>query len=216
MVREIWRPPERDAPTVRRARQPDDGRGARAARLRARLRARRGAHASGTRRGAPTATSSAGYGTPPLGHNHPEVRRRGRRGARARACRSSCRSRPAARCGAGGAARPPRPGRSRRSPIFMSSGSEAVDGALKLARAATRRPRVRVGASARSTASPSGRCRSPATPSTGRRSSRSAGRGAGAVGRRRRDRARAPRRDVAAVILETIQGEGGFRPPPPG
>ena len=99
---------------------------------------------------------------------------------------------------------------------FMSSGSEAVDGALKLARAATHRARfvsaqgafhgITLGALS-VTGHP--RHRAPFEPLLPGCAQVPWG-DADAVEKELR------RRDVAAVILETMQGEGGFRPPPAG
>lgn len=100
--------------------------------------------------------------------------------------------------------------------FFSSSGSEAVDGALKLARAATHRPRL-VHASGAYHGATFGAL------SVTSGGVRRAGGGpllpgavevpwsdAGAVERELR------RRDVAAVILEPLQAEGGFHLPAPG
>jgi putrescine aminotransferase len=97
---------------------------------------------------------------------------------------------------------------------LMSSGSEAVDGALKLARAVTRRPRfvaarrayhgVTFGAMA-----VTGDPRLDAFAPLGERAHVPWG-DADAIEKQLR------KRDVAAVILEPIQAEGGINLPPPG
>jgi putrescine aminotransferase len=97
---------------------------------------------------------------------------------------------------------------------FMSSGSEAVDGALKLARAVTRRPRFVAaqrgyhGATFGAMAV-TGDARLEVFEPLGERALVPWG-DAGAIDAQLR------KRDVAAVILEPIQAEGGVHLPPPG
>ena len=157
----------------------------------------------------------AGYGTLLLGHNHPEVREAIDEVLRAgvpqfvQVSPQPLAGELAARL-------------SRLAPggldiaYFMSSGSEAVDGALKLARAATHRARfvfaerafhgITFGALS-VTGHPHHRAPfEPLLPGC----ARVPWGDAAAVEKELR------RRDVAAVILETMQGEGGFRPPPAG
>jgi len=157
----------------------------------------------------------SGYGTLLLGHNHPEVRAAVEETLRAGVPQfMQVSPQPLvgelaarlARLAPGGLD----------VAYFMSSGSEAVDGALKLARAATHRSRfvsaegafhgVTMGA-----LSVTGRAyhRAPFEPLLPG-CARVPWGDAGAVEKELR------RRDVAAVILETMQGEGGFRPPPAG
>lgn len=100
--------------------------------------------------------------------------------------------------------------------FFASSGSEAVDGALKLARAATRRPRfvyaerafhgTTFGAVSVTGSVAARALFAPLLPG----SAACPFGDAAAVERELR------RRDVAAVLLEPMQGEGGMRPPPAG
>ena len=157
----------------------------------------------------------AGYGTLLLGHNHPEVR-----DAVAEVLGAGVPQfmqvspQPLAAALAARLARLAPGGLD--IAYFMSSGSEAVDGALKLARAATRRPRfvsaerafhgITFGA-----LSVTGheKHRAPFEPLSPDAVQVPWG-DAGAIEKQLR------RRDVAAVILETMQGEGGFRPAPAG
>jgi len=157
----------------------------------------------------------AGYGSVPLGHNHPEVR-----AAVEEALGSGAPNfiqvapQPLAAALAARLARL-MPGDLGVS-YFMSSGSEVVDGALKLARAATRRARF-VSAQGGYHGTTFG-----ALSVTG-----------GAHGRAPFEpllpgcalvpwgdvdavAAQLRKRDVAAVILEPMQAEGGMNPPPPG
>jgi putrescine aminotransferase len=157
----------------------------------------------------------AGYGSLPLGHNHPDVRAaieevlsagipnflqvspQPLAGALARRLSQAA------------------PG-DLRIAYLMSSGSEAVDGAMKLARAATHRPRF-VAAERGFHGITLG-----ALSVTGGKRHRAAFEpllpgcvlvpfgDAGAVERELR------KRDVAAVVLEPMQGEGGMRPAPSG
>jgi putrescine aminotransferase len=157
----------------------------------------------------------AGYGTLLLGHNHPEVRDALLEVLRAGTPQFlQVAPQPLAAALAARLARLAPGGLE--VAYFMSSGSEAVDGALKLARAATRRPRF-VSAERGFHGITFG-----ALSVTGHAKHREAFEpllpgcaivpwgDAGAVERELR------KRDVAAVVLETMQGEGGFRPPPPG
>jgi putrescine aminotransferase len=157
----------------------------------------------------------AGYGTLLLGHNHPEVR-----DAVAEVLRAGVPQfmqvspQPLAAALAARLARLAPGGLD--IAYFMSSGSEAVDGALKLARAATRRPRfvsadrafhgITFGALS---VTGHDKHRAPFEPLLPD-AARVPWGDAGAIDKQLR------RRDVAAVILETMQGEGGFRPPPAG
>ncbi|HTM20834.1 MAG TPA: aspartate aminotransferase family protein [Kofleriaceae bacterium] len=156
----------------------------------------------------------AGYGATPLGHNHPDVRAAIEEVLAAGIPHFMLVSpQPMAAAVAERLARLA-PGE---LPIayLASSGSEAVEGAIKLARAVTRRPRLvaadggyhgtTTGAVA---VTGSAACRAPFGPLLdcafvpwGR---------ADHVERQLR------RRDVAAVILEPIQAEGGVRLPPAG
>lgn len=157
----------------------------------------------------------AGYGTLLLGHNHPEVR-----DALCEVLRAGVPQflqvspQPLAAALAARLARLAPGGLD--IAYLMSSGSEAVDGALKLARAATRRPRfvsaerafhgITFGALS-VTGHPKHRAAfEPLLPGT----AQVPWGDADAVEKELRQR------DVAAVILETMQGEGGFRPPPAG
>jgi putrescine aminotransferase len=157
----------------------------------------------------------SGYGTLPLGHNHPEVADAVREVLRASVPQFlQVSPQPLAAALAARLARLAPGGLD--VAYFMSSGSEAVEGALKLARAATHRTRfvsaegafhgITIGA-----LSVTGHARhrapfEPLLPGC----ARVPWGDAGAVEKELR------RRDVAAVILETMQGEGGFRPPPAG
>jgi putrescine aminotransferase len=157
----------------------------------------------------------AGYGTLLLGHNHPEVR-----DAIAEVLRAGVPQfvqvspQPLAGALAARLARLAPGGLD--IAYLMSSGSEAVDGALKLARAATRRPRfvsaerafhgITFGALSVTGHDKHRAPFEPLLPDT----ARVPWGDAGAIEKQLR------RRDVAAVILETMQGEGGFRPAPAG
>jgi putrescine aminotransferase len=164
--------------------------------------------------GRPVLDFLAGYGATPLGHNHPEVRAAIEEVLGAGIAHFNLIAPQA--MGSAVAQRLARlaPGE---LPIayLASSGSEAVEGGLKLARAVTRRARfvaaeggyhgTTTGAVA---VTGSAACRAPFGPLLdctfvpwGR---------ADAVERQLR------RRDVAAVILEPIQAEGGVHLPPPG
>jgi len=157
----------------------------------------------------------AGYGSIPLGHNPPEVR-----AALDAVLDASPPHFPLAAPEALPAALAERlarlcPGDLAVS-FFSSSGSEAVDGALKLARAATHRSRL-VHAQGAYHGSTFGALS--VTSSGFRRDSfgpllpgavETKWNDAGGVERELR------RRDVAAVILEPLQAEGGIRLPAPG
>ena len=157
----------------------------------------------------------AGYGAISLGHNHPDVRA---------AVEEVLQARPPQFLLV--AAQPLAAELARRlaelAPggldlcFFASSGSEAVEGAMKLARLATRRPRfvsalrsyhgTTLGALS---VTGSERHRRPFQPLLSGAVFVPFG-DAGAVERELR------RRDVAAVLLEPMQGEGGMRPAPDG
>lgn len=157
----------------------------------------------------------AGYGSVPLGHNHPEVIE-----AILEAIGSASPNflqiapQPLTSALAGRLARLA-PGDLSMA-YFMSSGSEAVDGALKLARAATSRERF-VSAERGYHGTTFGalsvtggnRARAPFEPLLSGCAVVPWG-DVSAIERELR------RRDVAAVILEPMQAEGGMRPPPRG
>ncbi|MDB4957421.1 MAG: putrescine aminotransferase [Myxococcales bacterium] len=161
----------------------------------------------------------AGYGSVPLGHNHPAV------AAAVRAAIDAVvphfilmapEALPAALAARIAAISP----RSSAQPselsmaFFMSSGSEAVDGALKLARAVTRRPRFVAaqrgyhGATFGAMAV-TGDARLEVFEPLGERTLVPWGDAA-------LIEAQLQKRDVAAVILEPIQAEGGVNLPPAG
>jgi putrescine aminotransferase len=157
----------------------------------------------------------AGYGSLLLGHNHPEVR-----AALEEVLRSEAPNflqicpQPLAVSLAQRLARIAPGGLS--MAYLTSSGSEAVEGAMKLARAVTRRPRfvsaergfhgITLGALS---VTGGQKHRAPFEPLLPDCALVPWG-DAGAVERELR------KRDVAAVVLEPMQGEGGMRPPPAG
>jgi len=157
----------------------------------------------------------AGYGSVPLGHNHPEVIEAIQEALGSASPNflqiapqplASALARRLARLTPGDLA----------MAYFMSSGSEAVDGALKLARAATSRGRF-VSAERGYHGTTFGalsvtggrRARAPFEPLLPGCAVVPWG-DASAIERELK------RRDVAAVILEPMQAEGGMRPPPRG
>jgi putrescine aminotransferase len=158
----------------------------------------------------------AGYGSLLLGHNHPEVREAVEEVLRSGApAFLQIAPQPLAAALARKLSQLS-PGGGLQIAYLTSSGSEAVEGAMKLARAATGRPRfvsaerayhgLTMGALS---ITPGKKHRAPfgallpgcATVPWG---------DASAVERELK------KRDVAAVVLEPVQGEGGMRPPPPG
>jgi putrescine aminotransferase len=156
----------------------------------------------------------AGYGATPLGHNHPDVRAAIDEVLAAGVPHFMLVSpQPMASAVAERLARLA-PG-DLSIAYLASSGSEAVEGALKLARAVTRRPRfvaaeggyhgTTTGAVA---VTGSAACRAPFGPLLD----------CGFVpwGKVEAIERELRRRDVAAVVLEPIQAEGGVRLPPPG
>jgi putrescine aminotransferase len=155
----------------------------------------------------------AGYGSVPLGHNHPAV------AAAVRAALDAVvphfilmapEALPAALAARIAALAPG----DLSMAFFMSSGSEAVDGAMKLARAVTRRPRFLAaqrgyhGATFGAMAV-TGDARLDVFEPLGDRTLVPWG-DIGAI------EAQLKKRDVAAVVLEPIQAEGGVNLPPPG
>lgn len=156
----------------------------------------------------------AGYGSVPLGHNHPEVI-----DAIDEALRSSSPNflqiapQPLASALAARLARLA-PGDLSMA-YLMSSGSEAVEGAMKLARAVTRRERF-VSAARGYHGTTIG-----ALSITGGKRSRAPfepllpGCAIVPFGDVDAIEAELRQRDVAAVVLEPMQAEGGMRPPPP-
>ena len=101
--------------------------------------------------------------------------------------------------------------------VFTTSGAEAVEAAIKLVRARTRRPII-LSAHGSFHGKTLGALAATGQRSTPRASARSARLRAGSV-RRRRGACRAARqrrRRIAALFLEPIQGERGVHLPPPG
>jgi putrescine aminotransferase len=155
----------------------------------------------------------AGYGSVPLGHNHPAIASAVKAAIDAAVPHFILMSPEALPAALAARLAELAPGDLSMS-YFMSSGSEAVDGALKLARAVTRRPRFVAaqrgyhGATFGAMAV-TGDARLEVFEPLGDRALVPWG-DAGAI------EAELARRDVAAVILEPIQAEGGVNLPPPG
>jgi putrescine aminotransferase len=157
----------------------------------------------------------AGYGSTPLGHNHPEVRAAVEEVLRSALPHFTLVSPQPLATALASRLVALAPGDL--SVCFLaSSGSEAVEGSLKLARLATRRPRfVSAERSYHGTTlgalsvTGSRRHRDPFSPLLPGCAVVPWG-DADAIERQLRSR------DVAAVILEPIQAEGGIRLPPPG
>ena len=155
----------------------------------------------------------AGYGSVPLGHNHPAVAAAVKAAIDASVPHFILMAPEALPAALAARIAALAPGDLSMS-FFMSSGSEAVDGALKLARAVTRRPNFvaahrgyhgsTFGAMA-VTGDPRLDVFEPLGPRTLVRWG-----DIGAIDAALR------KRDVAAVILEPIQAEGGVNLPPPG
>lgn len=155
----------------------------------------------------------AGYGSVPLGHNHPAVAAAVKAAIDAAVPHFILMAPEALPAALAARIAALAPGELSMS-FFMSSGSEAVDGALKLARAVTRRPRF-VAAQRGYHGSTFGAMAVTGDPRLeifepfGPRTLVPWG-DVGAI------EAALKKRDVAAVILEPIQAEGGVNLPPPG
>jgi len=155
----------------------------------------------------------AGYGSVPLGHNHPAVAAAVKTAIDAAVPHFILMAPEALPAALAARLAALAPGDLSMA-FFMSSGSEAIDGALKLARAVTRRPRF-VGAHRAYHGSTFGAMAVTGDPRLevfaplGDRTLVAWG-DLGALDAALR------KRDVAALILEPIQAEGGVRLPPPG
>ena len=155
----------------------------------------------------------AGYGSVPLGHNHPAVASAVKAALEAGVPHFVLMAPEALPAALSARLAALAPGELSMA-FFMSSGSEAVDGALKLARAITRRPRF-VAAHRGYHGSTFGAMMVTGDPRLevfeplGERTLASWG-DLSAI------EAALRKRDVAAVILEPLQAEGGINLPPPG
>jgi putrescine aminotransferase len=145
----------------------------------------------------------AGYGATPLGHNHPDVRAAIEAVLRAQVPHFLLISPQPLAAALGQRLAQLVPG-GLEICTLAGSGSEAVEAGLKLSRLVTRRPRF-VSADGSYHGTTLG-----ALSITGSRRHRAPFGDAGAIERDLR------RRDVAAVVLEPVQGEGGIRPAPAG
>jgi putrescine aminotransferase len=155
----------------------------------------------------------AGYGSVPLGHNHPAVASAVTAAIGASVPHFILMAPEALPAALAARLAQLAPGDLSMA-FFMSSGSEAVDGALKLARAVTRRPRFVAAERAYHGATfgamaVTGDARLEVFEPLGERALVPWG-DAGAI------EAQLKKRDVAAVILEPIQAEGGVHLPPAG